>query len=139
MLFTMAVQVAFACDEALAELEEETVSGRVARYRRAAEHLRRHFGELGLRCLVPEGSRSNSLTTLELPPGLAYPRLHDELKRRGFIIYEGQAALQNEIFRVANMGHLTLEDFDAFVAALGQILTAAGAEAAGASRSAGRA
>jgi 2-aminoethylphosphonate-pyruvate transaminase len=126
MLFTMAVQVAFACDEALAELEEETVTGRLHRYRSAAEHLRRGFAELGLRLLVPEGSRSNTLTALELPAGVPYARLHDELKRRGFIIYEGQAALQSEIFRVANMGDLGLEDFDAFLTALREILASAG-------------
>jgi 2-aminoethylphosphonate-pyruvate transaminase len=124
MLFTMAVQVAVACDEALAELEEETVAGRVRRYREAAQFLRRGFAALGLGFLVPEENRSNTLTTLQLPPGATYARLHDELKRRGFVIYEGQPKLQTEVFRVANMGHLGREDFAAFLQALGEILAA---------------
>jgi 2-aminoethylphosphonate-pyruvate transaminase len=126
MLFTMAVQAAYACDAALAELEEETVAGRVARYRGAAELLRAGFAALGLECIVPAGHRSNSLTALRLPPDLAYARLHAELKARGFVIYEGQARLQSEIFRVANMGHLTRADFTRFLEALSDILQGAG-------------
>lgn len=118
MLFTMAVQVAVAFDEALAELEEETVAARVERHRQAAAFLRAGFADLGLRFLVPEGHRSNTLTTLQLPDGASYAALHDELKARGFVIYEGQGKLQSGIFRVANMGHLGREDFAAFLDAL---------------------
>jgi len=118
MLFTMAVQVLFAFEAALAELEEETVSGRVARYRQAAIYLRDGFARLGLQGLLPPEHRSNTLTAVRLPPCTAYPRLHDALKARGFIIYEGQGRLQAEIFRVANMGALRHEDFAAFLEAL---------------------
>lgn len=122
MLFTMAVQVAAAFDEALAELEEETVAARVERYHAAAELLRRGFSDLGLRFLVPEGWRSNCLTALELPAGVAYAQLHDELKARGFVVYDGQGKLRQGAFRVANMGHLERDDFTAFLSALRSIL-----------------
>lgn len=131
MLFTVAVQIAVAFDAALAELEEETVAGRVARYHAAAELLRRGFGALGLRFLVPEGWRSNCLTGLHLPVGVAYARLHDELKARGFIIYEGQGKAQGDVFRVANMGHLGRDDFTAFLTALREILSSAAPRAVG--------
>lgn len=136
MLFTMAVQVAVAFDEALAELEEETVAGRVERIRKAAEFLRAGFADLGLRFLVPEGHRSNTLTSLQLPEEVSYAALHDELKQRGFVIYEGQGKLQTGIFRVANMGHLSRDDFASFLEALRACLPLAAAPRRGAARNA---
>jgi 2-aminoethylphosphonate-pyruvate transaminase len=120
--FTPAVQVLRAFDAALTELLAETVAGRIARYRRAAAQLRAAFAALGLQVLVDAPWRSNSLTTMALPRGVSYARLHDALKRRGFVIYEGQGPLRGKIFRVANMGALTRRDFDRFLAALADVL-----------------
>jgi 2-aminoethylphosphonate-pyruvate transaminase len=97
----------------------------VRRYRAAAQLLRDGFSRFGLRPLLPPAYQSNSLTSLLLPEGVTYRRLHDALKERGFVIYEGQGALQTGIFRVANMGHLTTEDFRRFLAALGEVLNEA--------------
>lgn len=120
--FTPAVQAWYALDEALDELLEEGVAARVQRYRRAASLLREGFARLGLKFLLPAEYRANSLTSLFLPEGMTYQRLHDSLKDRGFVIYEGQGQLQTGIFRVANMGHLTLEDFRRFLGALEEVL-----------------
>jgi 2-aminoethylphosphonate-pyruvate transaminase len=116
--FTAAVQVLYAFDEALSELLEESVAGRIARYAAAARQLREGFDRLGLRTLLPPELRSNSITTLALPFGLDYRTLHDRLKARGFVIYEGQGRLSQEVFRVANMGALTRDDFARFLDAL---------------------
>jgi 2-aminoethylphosphonate-pyruvate transaminase len=121
--FTPAVQVGYALDEALAELLDETVAGRIARYAAAAALLRAGFERLGLVCVLPADLRSNSITSLWLPPGRTYAELHDGLKARGFVVYEGQGSLQREIFRVANMGHLGREDFQSFLVALDAVLT----------------
>jgi len=123
--FTPSVQAWYALDAALDELLEETVAGRIQRYRAAAQLLREGFRQLGVRPLLPTAYQSNSLTSLLLPEGVAYRYLHDALKVRGFVIYEGQGALQTQIFRVANMGHLTLDDFRRFLAALGEVLNSA--------------
>lgn len=128
--FTAAVQIAYAFDEALAELLEEGVATRIARYRRAAHHLREAFAAMGLQFVLPPAVRANALTSLWLPEGTTYAAIHDELKARGFVVYEGQGRLQREIFRVANMGHLTLADFDRFLDALREVL--AGSRGAGA-------
>ena len=124
MPFTPAVQAAYALDEALAELLEEGVGARIARYARAAARLRTGFERLGLACILPAELRSNSITALRFPEGHTYRELHDALKARGFVVYEGQGRLAREVFRVANMGHLTAADFDAFLAALGEVLAA---------------
>jgi len=124
MPFTPAVQAAYALDEALAELLEEGVDARIARYARAAAQLRAGFARLALACVLPPELRSNSITALRFPQGHTYREMHDALKARGFVVYEGQGRLAREVFRVANMGHLTSEDFDAFLVALGEVLGA---------------
>ena len=120
--FTPSVQAWYALDEALDELLEEGVAARVQRYRMAAALLREGFSRLGLRFLLPAEQRANSLTSMFLPEGMTYQRLHDGLKERGFVIYEGQGKLQTGVFRVANMGHLTQEDFRRFLQALADVL-----------------
>jgi 2-aminoethylphosphonate-pyruvate transaminase len=122
--FTPAVQVMYALDEALQELLEEGVARRIARYRTAAHLLRGGFESLGLKCILPPELRSNTITSLELPEGLTYDALHDALKARGYVIYAGQGELASRIFRVANMGHLTIEQFQGFLAALTGVLAA---------------
>jgi 2-aminoethylphosphonate-pyruvate transaminase len=122
--FTAAVQVFYALDEALSELLEETVAGRIERYARASAQLRAGFARLGLEMLLPEPVRSRSISALRLPRGLGYSTLHDRLKADGFVIYEGQGALGAEIFRVANMGALLPADFGRFLEALGRAIAA---------------
>jgi 2-aminoethylphosphonate-pyruvate transaminase len=124
MPFTPAVQLAYAFDEALAELLEEGVDTRIARYGVAAALLRYGFARLGLECVLPPELRSSTITSLRFPPGLDYPTLHDALRARGFVIYEGQGPLARDLFRVANMGHLAAADFTRFLAALGEVLDA---------------
>jgi 2-aminoethylphosphonate-pyruvate transaminase len=116
--FTPAVQIHYAFDEALSELEEETVAGRIARYSRAAARLRAGFKAMGLEFLLPETHCSNTLTSLRMPPGIAYPLLHDRLRARGYVIYAGQGNFNNAIFRVANMGDIATAEFDRFLADL---------------------
>lgn len=123
-LFTPAVQVGYALDEALAELLEETVPARIARYAGAAALLRNGFQRLGLSFLLPPLLRGNTITALELPAGVSYTRLHDQLKARGFVIYAGQGPLAPRIFRVANMGDVSAEEYREFLTALEPVLAA---------------
>lgn len=120
--FTPSVQAWYALDEALDELLEETVAARVQRYRAAAVLLRAGFTRLGLRFMLPTDQQSNSITSMFLPEGVTYRRLHDDLKARDYVIYEGQGKLQSSIFRVANMGSLTLDNFRQFLQALEEVL-----------------
>jgi 2-aminoethylphosphonate-pyruvate transaminase len=121
--FTPAVQVLHAMREALVELQEEGVAARIARYAENCRVLRRGMAGLGFEILVPDGARSNILTTFRLRPGLTYDALHDAMKRRGYIIYAGQGEIRTYAFRVSNMGTLTPKDMQAVVAAFGECLT----------------
>jgi 2-aminoethylphosphonate-pyruvate transaminase len=117
--FTPAVPAVAALREALRELSEETVPGRIARYRRAAVLLRGGFERMGLEfCLGPE-LRSNTLTALRLP--MDYDVLHDRLKAEGFVIYRG---LVEGIFRVAHMGWIPTAELERFLGVLEEVLCA---------------
>jgi 2-aminoethylphosphonate-pyruvate transaminase len=85
--------------------------------------LRTGFELFGLKCLVPPELRSHTITALELPSGISYEALHDALKAKGYVIYAGQGDLAAKIFRVANMGHLTRDQFKSFLEALRDVLT----------------
>jgi 2-aminoethylphosphonate-pyruvate transaminase len=117
--FTPAVPAVAALREALRELAEETVEGRIARYRRAGELLRRGFERLGLEFLVKPEHRSNTLTALRLP--MDYDVLHDRLKSEGFVIYRG---LVEGIFRVAHMGWIPTAELERFLGVLEEIVCA---------------
>ena len=123
-LFTPAVQIHYALDEALDELMEETVAGRIRRYQQAANLFRQGFSEMGLEFLIPEAIRSNCLTALRLPDGISYSDLHDRLKKNGFVIYAGQGNLNNKIFRIANMGDLKTEDIETCLSVLKECCSA---------------
>jgi 2-aminoethylphosphonate-pyruvate transaminase len=115
--FTPAVQVLHAMEEALAELADEGLAHRIARYAENARVLRDGMARLGFEALgTPEG-RSSILTTFRLPTGVTYDALHDSMKRRGYIIYAGQGEIRTYAFRVANMGTLTPKDMHGVVEA----------------------
>ncbi len=122
-LFTPAIQAHYGLDEALDELGEETVVDRVKRYGKAAAFLRQGFQNLDLELLLPLENYSNTLTSLKLPQGVVYTKLHDDLKERGFVIYAGQGELSKTIFRIANIGDIRQEEFQEFLVELGNCLS----------------
>jgi len=117
--FTPAVPLVRALNQALVELEEETVAGRVERYSQAARFLRDGYERIGFEHWLPEATpKSNCLTTLRLPEGRAYADLHDTLKNEGFVIYGGQGRLEEEAFRIANMGNVDRNDYERLLGVL---------------------
>jgi 2-aminoethylphosphonate-pyruvate transaminase len=110
--FTPPLQVLMALRQALHELSAETIAGRIARYRGYAARLREGFQALGLTLLLPAALRSSTITTVCLPEGCTYERLHAALKSEGFVIYAGQGSLRARSFRIANMGNLSYDDID---------------------------
>ncbi|MBI4402250.1 MAG: alanine--glyoxylate aminotransferase family protein [Nitrospirae bacterium] len=123
--FTPAVQVYYAFDEALNELLEEGVANRIQRCKKASAFIRRRMSALGLKPVLPPEFQSNTITSYYLPPGLTYQTLHDRLKEQGYVIYAGQGQLESKIFRIANMGALTDQDIEGFLAAFQRVLETA--------------
>ena len=114
--FTPAVHVYYALVEALREHAEE--GGRPARHDRYAafsERVRAGFAGLGIEAVLAPRESSVVLRAYRLPDGLGYGSLHDSLKSQGFVIYAGQGALSDTVFRISTMGNLTSADVDRLV------------------------
>jgi len=123
VLFTPAVQICYALDEALREFTDRGgYPVRVAEYERRAALVRDGFDRLGLDILVAPAHRAASVTALALPDGLDYAPLHDALRAEGYVIYPGQGPLSDRTLRVATMGELELSTLAAFVDVLGRSL-----------------
>ncbi len=122
--FTPAIQTCYALDEALDELAERGgVAARVEDYGRRASLVREGMARLGIARLLPhDAPLSNALTAFKLPQGFTYEALHDALKEHGYIIYAGQGHLGSDVFRIANMGELTLAALRDFLAVLESVL-----------------
>jgi 2-aminoethylphosphonate-pyruvate transaminase len=53
---------------------------------------------------------------------VTYERLHDELKRAGFVIYAGQGSFAGEIFRIAVMGDVTSGDIERLLGEIARVV-----------------
>ena len=121
--FTPAVQVYYAFREAINELLEEGLDNRIQRFKGYATTIRTRLEEWGVKPVLAPTLQSNTLTAFHLPEGCAYQRLHDELKRAGYVIYAGQGQLEEKIFRVANIGALTHTNIEGFLSAFQSMLS----------------
>jgi choline kinase len=77
---------------------------------------------MGFESFIPLEYYSSTLASFKLPADLTYEELHDELKKRGFVIYAPQAVLGSRVFRIANMGELTRRHTKSFISNLGPAL-----------------
>ena len=127
--FTPAVQIFYAFHEALEELLQEGLNHRIEDYAKKNAFLESGFVQLNFAFLVQKKYRSHVLTALWLPPGLSYPKLHDALKKQGFVIYAGQSELKGRIFRVSNLGDIKPKDLERFLLVLRKILKRLGCQA----------
>lgn len=121
--FTQSVQTFYALDAALDEFF--AAGGQAARgdlFRARMATVRATLLELGVRPLLAQEETSCVLHGFELPEGRSYTELHDALKARGFIIYAGQGALSERVFRVSAMGDISADDLARLCRALHEIL-----------------
>lgn len=116
--FTPAIPALASLDVALDRVVAEGVAGRQARYAARCAVLDTAFERLGLEQLIAPAARSHSIRSLRLPEGISFAALHERLRAAGFVVYAGQGTLAKEIFRVACMGELELDDLHRFVASL---------------------
>jgi 2-aminoethylphosphonate-pyruvate transaminase len=120
--FTPPVQSFFALNVALDLLLEEGIDNRRKRYRSLAQLIREGLKELGFELFLDLKCMCNSITSVLTPKNISYELLHDKLKEKGFIIYAGQGNIENKMFRIGNMGALTVADMNRFLESLKSIL-----------------
>ncbi len=123
--FTPAVSSFFALDAAVDELLETGVEHRWETYRRRNARIRQRLREMGLEFLTATGRESNTITCVKVPPYITFRELYDEMKRRGYLIYNSKEHLKDRYFQVANMGDLTDEIIEEFLGSLEMVLLTA--------------
>lgn len=121
--FTQSVQCFYALDAALKELN--TSGGwknRQTQYLQHMKIIRNGLTRLGIQPLIDEKDCSCVLHAYHLPKGISYQKLHNALKKNGFVIYAGQGELAKTMFRVSAMGAITKADMQRFVKVMGKIV-----------------
>ncbi len=121
--FTQSVQCFYALDAALKEFfAQGGWKQRQKQYRNHMKILRTGMRELGIKPLMKESECSCVLHAYYLPAGISYDSLHDQLKKKGFVIYAGQGQLAKTLFRVSAMGAITAKDMHHFTKVMSRII-----------------
>ena len=123
--FTQSVQVLYGLEQALIELSAQGGwEARHRRYRELTMRVRSSLAKFGITTFLEDAASYGAiLSSYRLPTGLSYDRLHDELKREGFIIYAGQGPFTGQMFRIAVMGELTDADIDRMLSVIERLAT----------------
>jgi len=122
--FTPAINMIFTLNETLRDLLKEGLYNRRKRYTRTTNILRGELGMLGLDFYISNTGRnmSHCLTNVLIPTGFTFDYIHDEMKKRGFIIYAGKGELNGKVMHLATMGALTEKDIKDFIKNLKEVL-----------------
>lgn len=125
---TPAVSLMYALEAQLAAMRAETIEGRWERHSAMAKRtyewvdaMRERGIPLGI--LAPEGFRSPTVTCVTTPPEWSGSRVAAELKARGFVIATGYGKLKDSTFRIGHMGDHTMEDLDALLSVIEEVIT----------------
>ncbi|CAN5120074.1 alanine--glyoxylate aminotransferase family protein [soil metagenome] len=120
---TPAVNLIYALVEQLARMEREGWEARLARHQQMAERCWQWAEDQGLQLLAPAGYRSPTVTTISLPPEHPGSRVAARLVERDYTIGAGYGKLKDATLRIGHMGDHTVEELDALLAELGEVLT----------------
>ena len=110
------VTLFWALNKALSNILDRGVESWIDEHAQLAKVLRDGIEEMGLRFLLPAEHRSNTVTSVFLPAPIAVEDFLDAMEKRGYVLYKGKGdyAKQN-MFQVANMGDLSIEDCRRFL------------------------
>ena len=119
---TPAVSILFAAQAQAARIREE---GMVARLKRHADMARTTWDwaeSRGLGIIASEGSRSPTVSCITLPPGRTGPEVNAAMVERDWTITTGYGQLKESTVRIGHMGEHTVEQVEAVLADLGEVL-----------------
>ena len=91
-------------------VEDETLAGRIARYQRCADIIRKGVLSMGCRLLL-DSNMANTVTSVYLPTGIDAQTFLDEMTKRGYTFYIGKGDYgKNGMIQIANMGEIYEQD-----------------------------
>lgn len=123
MQFTPPVQVVYALRKAMDMFFEETVAGRINRYKENYQILYTGLKEFGFDFLLPEEQQSGILIAVKEPLNQEYSfnSMHNHFYERGFTIYPGKGA-KEATFRLSILGDLYPDDIKSFLLCMKEYL-----------------
>ena len=125
--WTPAVSLFYQLDKALELIRAEGVENVWARHHATAEKVRGAIEEMGLGFLSDESVRSDTVTAITPPEGIAGDDLR-KIAREEFdtVFAGGQGSLRGQIFRFGHLGYCTDEDVRSALGAIEGALTRLG-------------
>ncbi|MDA8145265.1 MAG: alanine--glyoxylate aminotransferase family protein [Thermaerobacter sp.] len=125
--YTPAVPQWYALREALRMVAEEGLPAVYERHALLGEMTRSGVQALGLSLLAEAGRRSDTVTAVRVPPGVAVGRLRQALREDyGVVVAGGQGKLAEEVFRIGHLGCISPMDILSTLAALELALSSLG-------------
>jgi 2-aminoethylphosphonate-pyruvate transaminase len=120
--FTPSVPAVVALDAALAELEHDGgPAARRASYQALNSRIRNGLSRMGLKLRWEAQGSAVSLTVAQLPPGLTFSTFYEDLRARGYLVYQGKGPVSHDSFLVANMGAIDAAAVDGFLDAVAEV------------------
>jgi Serine-pyruvate aminotransferase/archaeal aspartate aminotransferase len=110
---TTPVHLVLQVAEALRMIHEEGIEQVRARHQSLAERTRQEIATMGLALQCPAlARRSNTLTAIALPQGVAPKPFRDSIKAAGILTAAGLGPYEQTGFRIGHMGDIRLADVD---------------------------
>lgn len=123
---TPALSLIYALTEQARRIAAEGMEQRAARHDAMRERCLAWAAETGarwgLRPFAPQGRRSPTVTTLAVDGPVSAPEIVSRLARAGWTIGGGYGKLKDTTIRIGHMGEHTVEELDALLAEIGEVL-----------------
>jgi len=126
---TPALSLFYALAAQLADIRRETIESRWERHAAMARRTWAWVDEmrnsgLAISVLSPEGARSPTVTCISLPAPHNGSAVNSAMKSRGYTISAGYGSLKDTSIRIGHMGDHTVDELDALLETLREVLTA---------------
>lgn len=119
---TPVVPLLWALDVQLDRIIAEGMEARWARHAQMAERTWAWAEAHGVRVLAPAGYRSPGVTCLMMPKETTGSAVAAAMQKKGFQIATGFGARRDEMVRIGHMGEHTMDELEAVLRALGEVL-----------------
>lgn len=124
---TPAVTLLYALDVQLRRIHEEGMEARWARHLAMRDRTLAWIEEMktagvGIEVLAGEGNRSPTVTCVAMPGGEGSAAAVGEMRSRGWVIGGGYGRLAESTIRIGHMGDHTVDELDALLEVLGNVL-----------------
>ena len=116
--FTSPTHVLRALKQAIEELQQSGgINARHKRYVMIQKRIREAMLKQEFETLVPYSDQSPVITTYLCKEGFVFNDFYDYFKENGYLLYSGKLP-QYDAFRIGNIGEISDEDVDRFIALL---------------------